>query len=278
VLQRVLNQHTDVLTGLNALKKNRYLLEAAQVQPIPDFDVHVLIQKDYTTPQRTLVYSGALTLPIPLWDQNRGNILQAQNQLHQAAHSVNQTKLQLTSTLADAYNRYRTAHEQVQIVVGQVEDSVRAFVGVYKRHREVEGISTFADVVTAEQNLVTYISTYISALGLQWTAVVDIANLLQTDDLFGLGQNEQAFPVPDLEQLLPEACPTPRRPLSHQGRTLAEAIGVPGTTEPLRLSLEPARTEFAPAFIPAEGNAPGPRPSLSFADQLPAAVAAPLHR
>jgi len=68
---------------------------------------------------------------------------------------------------------------------------------------------SFGDVVTAQQTLAGFIATYITALGAQWTAVVDVANLLQTDDLFGLGQIEQFAPIPDLRRLLPESCPPP---------------------------------------------------------------------
>jgi cobalt-zinc-cadmium efflux system outer membrane protein len=263
VLQRVLERHTDVLASMNLIQKSRYLLETAQVQPIPDFDVHVLIQKDYTTPQRMMVYSGAVTMPIPLWDQNRGNILQARGLLYQAVHQTQITKLQLTSTLADAFNRYQTAHEQVRIAVKLVEDQVPVYRSIYARYREVGDVVAFGDVVTAQQTLATYITTYISALGTQWAAVVDVANLLQTDDLFGQGQTEQFTPIPDLGRVLPEACPPRRRFLPPRWRRLANDHRTPTPTsvhEPLRSTLT---TEATADLIPV------PHATLSFAEQLP---------
>jgi len=83
-----------------------------------------------------MVYSGALTLPIPIWDRNRGNILQAQGQLYQTLHQAQQTKLQLTSTLADAYNRYTTTHQQVRYYARIIEDQVRTYRSIYARYRE----------------------------------------------------------------------------------------------------------------------------------------------
>jgi cobalt-zinc-cadmium efflux system outer membrane protein len=209
VKRYVLDNHTDVLTGLNALQKARYALELAQVTPVPDPDVHVLIQKDYTTPLRNLwVYSVAVTLPVPLWDRNKGNIFQAKNLLIQAGLAPQQTRLQLTNTLADAFNRYATARDQVQIAMQQIEDQVRAFRGVYERHGEDPDAVGFGDVVTAQQTLASYISGYVSALGLQWQAVVDIANLLQTEDLFQVRRTQDMAPVPDLERLVPPLlCP-----------------------------------------------------------------------
>ena len=201
VMAYVLNNHTDVLTALNSLQRARYTLELAQVAPVPDPDLHVLIQKDYTTPPFLLVYSVSLTLPVPVWDRNKGGIIQAKNLLIQATQAPQQTKLTLTSTLADAFNRYSTAREQVRIAMQQIEDQVRAFRGVYERRGQAPDEVGFGDVVTAQQTLATYITGYVTALGLQWQAVVDIANLLQTDDLFQLGRTQEMLPVPDLERL-----------------------------------------------------------------------------
>jgi cobalt-zinc-cadmium efflux system outer membrane protein len=205
VLAYVLNNHTDVLTGVNSLQKARYNLELAQVTPVPDPELNVLVQKDYTTPPFLMVYSVRLTLPVPVWDLNKGNILQAKNQLIQAVQAPQMTKLQLTGTLADAFNRYATAREQVAIALQQVQDQVRAFRGVYERRSQAPDEVAFGDVVTAQQTLATYVSGYVTALGLQWQAVVDIANLLQTDDLFKLGSTQETVPVPDLERLCPGA-------------------------------------------------------------------------
>jgi cobalt-zinc-cadmium efflux system outer membrane protein len=151
-----------------------------------------------------LVYSGRLTLPVPVWDQNKGAINQARNLLIQAMQVPTQSQLQLTNTLADAFNRYTTARQQVQVTRQQIEDQVRAFRGVYERRWQAPDDVSFGDVVAAEQTLAGYISAYITALGGQWTAVVDVANLLQTDDLFQVGKTlEEMTPVPDLEHLMP---------------------------------------------------------------------------
>jgi hypothetical protein len=71
-------------------------------------------------------------------------------------------------------------------------------------------------VVTAQQTLVTTITTYVTTLGAMWQAVVDVANLLQTRDLFQMGLETPATEcvgaVPDLEQLLALPCCHPCSP------------------------------------------------------------------
>jgi cobalt-zinc-cadmium efflux system outer membrane protein len=269
VYEYILNRHTDVLTGLNNVQKARYLYELARVAPFPDFDARVLIQKDYTTPPFLMVYSGVLSMSLPVWDLNRGNVQQAQGQLAQAYQAPQLTRLQLTGTLADAYNRYLTAKEQVRIVMQQIQDQVRVYQGVYQRYRRVvpgtelftAGVG-FGDVVTAQQTLVSYISAYITALGLQWTAVVDVANLLQTDDLFQTGRTEEVAPVPDLEHLLswPFVRPTPGCGADHQAPAAAPCQGA-SAARPATL-LPPPGPEQAPA--PARLG-----PAQSFAENTP---------
>jgi hypothetical protein len=41
----------------------------------------------------------------------------------------------------------------------------------------------------------------LTALGATWTSVVDVANLLQTDDLFQIGDKQELAPIPELIQL-----------------------------------------------------------------------------
>jgi len=201
VLNHILGRHTDVLTAENNIHKAQYLLQLAQVTPIPDVEVMALLQKDYTTPPFYAATSVHVSVPVPVWDLNRGAIQQARGNLAQANDNLSVTRNSLTSTLADAYNRYATAKQQVETALAQLKDQVHVYKHVYDRFRGGDTQVTFGDVVAAQQTLAGYLGGYISALGLQWTAVVDVANLLQTDDLFS-GANGQDDPdVLPLEQM-----------------------------------------------------------------------------
>jgi outer membrane protein, heavy metal efflux system len=204
VLARVLAGHTDVLTVYNTIQKARFSLEFAKVTPVPDVALNVVVQKDYTAPPNKYVHSLQFSVPVPIFDQNQGNIKQAEGLLAQAQAGPDQTRNTLTSTLADAYNRYETARENVDISMQQVRDQLRAYRSLYERYsRGPTGGVAFGDVVTAQQTLAGYIAAYVTALGLQWTAVNDVANLLQTEDLFQAGRKQEMEPVPDLKQFAP---------------------------------------------------------------------------
>ena len=201
VLQRILSQHTDVLTALNNVHKNEYLLKLARITPVPDVGVHVLVQKDFTTPPFLVAPSVGVSVALPVWDRNQGGIQQAQGLLNQALHNLPVAQNSLTNSLADAFNRYLTAKQQVKIAYAQMIDQVKVFGRVYARHDAEPDAVTFGDIVTAQQTLATYLTAYLSALGLQWTAVVDVANLLQTDDLFKGTSGYDDPDVPCLQEI-----------------------------------------------------------------------------
>jgi outer membrane protein, heavy metal efflux system len=117
----------------------------------------------------------------------------------------------------------------VQIAVQQIQDQTRVYRGVYERHFQDPDAVGFGDVVTAQQTLATYIANYITALGLQWTAVVDMANLLQTENLYEGSDTQEMTPVPDLECLAPPSCE--RLVSLRQRPVLAAPAAAAGTRE-----------------------------------------------
>ena len=102
----------------------------------------------------------------------------------------------------------------VELVAGQIlPDYVQTYRGVYARFREEPGVPApggllvtgppgLTELVGTQQNFVAAVGTYIAALGQTWQGVVDVADLLQTPDLFGLqGGCCQVGEIPDLEKL-----------------------------------------------------------------------------
>src|SRR5262249_23672767 len=128
--------------------------------------------------------------------------------LARAAVGPDQARNALITTLADAYGRYLTAERQVEIVQEQLNDQVRAYRGLRDRY-EAGGAGgvVFIDLFVAEQTLAGFVANYISALGQQWQAVVDVSNLLQTEDLEGISPQEGIPAPPDMNHLQPPAAP-----------------------------------------------------------------------
>ncbi len=218
-LAYVLSKHTDVLTAQNTIQKARYDLRLAQITPVPDLLLHLAVEKDFSTPPFNVTSSFTLGGPLPIFDRNRGNIIQAQGALLRANEEPHRVRDALTSSLAAAYEAYDNSRVLLDYYRNRIiPDQVRAYRGVFERHSSQgpQAVS-FGDVVTAQQTLITTVTTYITTLGQAWTAVVNFADLLQTNDLFQVGleplDTHPVEPVPDLENLAPVPCYHPCTPL-----------------------------------------------------------------
>jgi cobalt-zinc-cadmium efflux system outer membrane protein len=214
VLARILSNHTDVLAAENTIRKARYNLRLAQVTPIPDVDVRVMLQRDLTGPPFEMSPSVMMSVPIPVWDRNQGGIMQSQAQLMRAVEESHRVRNDLTSRAADAFERYENNRVLLEYYRDHIlPDQVRAYRGIYERHQIEKEIVGFVDIVNAQQTLATAVTTYITTLGAQWTAVVDLSTLLQTDNLFGGELSDNICAVPDMNQLLALPCGHPCSPL-----------------------------------------------------------------
>jgi cobalt-zinc-cadmium efflux system outer membrane protein len=145
-------------------------------------------------------------MPIPIWDQNKGNILSAESALVRASEEPHRVELTLTNSLANAYNNYKNNLDALEYYRKYIlPDQVRTYQGTYFNYN-LQGGAVFGDVVAAQQTLVSSISTYLTILGQLWTSVVGVADFLQTDDLFQVADPKQVPPLPDLEHFGPWPC------------------------------------------------------------------------
>jgi cobalt-zinc-cadmium efflux system outer membrane protein len=218
VVQRVLRQHTDVLTAENTLQQARLNLQVARVQPIPDVDVRLLVQRDYTGPPFAVAPSVAVSVPVPVWNRNQGGIRQAQANLVQQSEEPHRVRSALTTTLTTAFERYENNRILLRYYRDQIlPDLVRVYNGVLARyHAQGPGAGSplFTDVVVAQGNLAAGVQSYVTYLGQMWLAVIDVTDLLQTADLFQIDgvPTECPGPVPDLDKLALLPCRHPCSP------------------------------------------------------------------
>jgi cobalt-zinc-cadmium efflux system outer membrane protein len=206
----MLNTHTDVLSARNGVQRARYELRLAQVTPIPDVSVRVAVQRDYTTPPYNVANNIQIGVPLPVWDSNRGAIHQAQAALARATEEERRVRGDLTTRLAEAFERYNNN----RLLAGYYRDHVlpdqsrvysRTLLRFNTQSEKVDDKDkvAFVEVVNSQQLYVQAVATYAVTLRDLWQAVVDIAGLIQTEDLF-LGL--QATPAAETNCATPSPC------------------------------------------------------------------------
>jgi cobalt-zinc-cadmium efflux system outer membrane protein len=188
VRDRMLAVHTDLRTAEATVERSRYNLRLAEVTPIPDVALKVVVQKDFTTPPFFTTANVEVGVPVPVWDRNQGNIQQARGQLAHDLEEAQRARLDLLGRLADAMQRYESNRALVETYRRQtLPDQARAYRGVLLRYQQgLPGEVNFNDVITAQQAFFNSLNNYVTALGAQWQAVVDLIALGQWDDLYPL--------------------------------------------------------------------------------------------
>jgi cobalt-zinc-cadmium efflux system outer membrane protein len=198
----VLQHHTDVLTARNGVKIAQYNLKLAQVTGLfPNLDVYMALEKDFVNPPHGTYQALALGLPLPVWNQNKGNIIAAQGALIRASKETHRVEVTLTNNLALAYETYRNNLYAMESYRRHVlPNLVRYYRGIFAR-RQIDPRSAFGDLVFAQQNLATNVQTYLNLLQSLWMSVVGVADFLQTDDLYQTGTRHDLPGLPDFRLL-----------------------------------------------------------------------------
>jgi outer membrane protein, heavy metal efflux system len=209
-LAHVLSNHTDVLTALNGIDKARYNLRLAEVTPVPDVNTQVGVFNDASQPGPNRVGANfSVTVASPVWNLNQGNVHQAKAALLKANEEPHRVRDDLTARTADAFRRYKENFDLLQLYHTEIlPKQIQAYRSAVKRHDllgEAGGVG-YLDLVSAEQNLVGVIGTYLTVLQGQWQAVADLGSLLQTMDIFQLAEGRHFAEVPDLSHILELPC------------------------------------------------------------------------
>jgi cobalt-zinc-cadmium efflux system outer membrane protein len=207
ILAHVLRNHTDILTARYNVEGARYSLKLAQVTPVPDVDVNGSLWKEHQILPLQNYYQITVGIPFPIWDRNQGNIRAASAALVRAAEGQHAAEVSLTTGLAAAYGTYKANLAAIEYYRGNIlPDQVRYYRGVFER-RKVDPTAAFGDLVQAQQVLVADVNAYLGVLGTLWTSVVNVANYLQTDDMYQLGAPLELPQLPDFDALHPWPCP-----------------------------------------------------------------------
>jgi cobalt-zinc-cadmium efflux system outer membrane protein len=248
ILAYVLRNHTDVLTARNTIEAARYNLKLAQVTPIPDVDVNMMLFKDYSLAPKQTCPTLTLGIPLPVWDRNKGAIMAAEGALIRAQEEPHRVEMNLTNTLATAYMNYKNNLEALEYYRRYIlPDQVRAYRGAYDR-RQIDPNAAFGDVVSAQQTLAADVTTYLQTLGQVWTSVTSVAGLIQTDDLFEFARSQAVPALPDLEHL-------PLLPCCHPGSAPLAAGAVAPTGADGTISV-PGSSPASKPVQPTVPNAP----------------------
>ena len=133
--------------------------ETAQV--VPNVTLQVVAERDQVN--RFNSVNTFLSVPVPIFNRNQGNIFHAQADIREACQEVERTKLALRDALADAFQRYETARTQVETLRDEIlpdaRESLEVTIAGYKGG-EISILQVLAARQTYFQNSLAYIQAW----------------------------------------------------------------------------------------------------------------------
>ena len=147
------------------------------------------LEKDFTLAPFGTYNALSVGIPLPIWDQNKGNIIAAQAALVRASEESHRVEVTLTNNLASRIRNYKNnlyAMEDYRRNI--LPDLVRYYRGVFARRQVDPTLGLWRPGVRPADTCRQNVTSYLGVLGSLWTSVVGVADFLQTDDLFQLAE------------------------------------------------------------------------------------------
>ncbi|URN87626.1 MAG: TolC family protein [Pseudomonas protegens] len=169
-----LPETTELRLAEQELVQREASLGLEKAQRIPDLDVSVGSQYDASARER--VNLVGLSMPLPLFNRNQGNVLSAARRADQARDLRNATELRLRTETRQALEQWNTARGEVQSFNQTILPAAQRAVDSATQGFEM-GKFSFLDVLDAQRTLIGARTQYLAAVAQTTDAWVRIERI-----------------------------------------------------------------------------------------------------
>lgn len=155
-----LEHTTELRLAELQILQNEASVGLEKAQRIPDLDVSIGSQYDASVRER--VNLVGVSMPIPLFNRNQGNVLSATRRADQARDLRNATELRLRTETRQALDLWQTANTEVRAFNQQILPAAQSAVDSATRGFEM-GKFNFLDVLDAQRTLIAARTQYLTA-------------------------------------------------------------------------------------------------------------------
>lgn len=169
-----LPESADLRLASLQVRQGEAALEVEKSLRIPNLSVNVGTQ--YQGQNRERVSVLGVSMPLPLFNRNQGNVLSAARRTDQARDLRNATELNLRAQTQQALDQWANALVSVKAYEGEILPAARQTVDTATRGFQM-GKFAFLDVLDAQRTLITARNQYLQALADVTGAWVQIVRL-----------------------------------------------------------------------------------------------------
>ncbi|MDZ7622892.1 MAG: TolC family protein [Ignavibacteriaceae bacterium] len=175
--EEVIGNLTDIpsIKNLNnEISFRKVLLELEKSQAIPDLSASLGVR--YLNELKTNAFVAGLSIPLPFFNRNQGNIQSAEVKIHQMDEIVNARKLEVISFLNKSFNNLLSAYNNaVQLRENIFPESEKAYE--ITRDGYLQGRFAFIDLLDAQRTLFETQTQFLLEISDYYNSLIEIENL-----------------------------------------------------------------------------------------------------
>ena len=161
ILEQRLNKNPITLHSIKNIEQHKALAEIEKLRRIPDITVGAGVRR-YTRADETTAIVN-VSMPIPLFDFNQGNLQAANQRVGKAIDEQTSINLQLRSELTKAYEALSAAQNEISILHDDVLPGAKSSFDIANKGYEL-GRFSFLEMLDAQRTLFQNQILYIRAL------------------------------------------------------------------------------------------------------------------
>ena len=177
VLQQQMEQAPAVLRARQVLEQSRAAAELERAKRLPDPTVSLGVKRAQELGRNQVVFG--ISVPLPVFDNNYGNQLQALRRADQAEEELQAVRTQLQAQLQEAREQLQTSREQANQLSQKVLPAAQSAYELAAKGFAL-GKFSYLDVLDAQRTWADARSQYLSQLLATHRAAASIARLLGT--------------------------------------------------------------------------------------------------
>lgn len=179
-LTRLLAQSPELAQARSGVERARCEVALQCAERVPNIEIGLGAKYDASV--RNTLADVELTLPVPVFNRNQGNIIKAQAELIAAQKEVDRIELDLRDRLAVAFAEYATAKRQVEIYDSTIRPNAAKSLELTRAGYRL-GEFDYLTLLTAQRTYFSASLEYLAYLSTLWARSVQLEGMLLTGGL-----------------------------------------------------------------------------------------------
>lgn len=173
--ETVISCHPEIRSAQVGIERAKFGLRRAQAEPIPNVTVSTGYVRQ--NQNRSSDWMVGVSVPVPLWNRNQGNVRAAQAEVGVAVQDVGRIENELADRVATAFRPYAAARKRAEryrdSLLPRAEETYKLSLEAFKG-----GQFEYLRVLQAQRAVAEARLEYNRALGEAWRAAADLSGLL----------------------------------------------------------------------------------------------------